>query len=34
LNENLGLYLEGIRNGVLKNDLEFIEGLGLVERAN
>jgi len=31
VNESLALYLEKIRNGLLKKTLEYIEGCGLVE---
>lgn len=31
VNENFGLYLERLRDGVLKKKFEFIEDVGLVE---
>ncbi|KAL4490421.1 hypothetical protein ABPG72_002631 [Tetrahymena utriculariae] len=34
LNHSFGLYLENIRNGLLKKELEYIDEVGLVERAN
>ena len=33
VNNSLDIYLEKIRNQVLKKELEFIEELGLIEKA-